>query len=47
MGVLQRGIQTLRWDGVDQWGRRAAAGEYFVQVLLNGKVHTRKVVVLE
>jgi len=46
-GLLPRGVQTLQWDGVDEWGREASAGEYFVQAMLNGQVLTRKVVILQ
>jgi hypothetical protein len=46
-GLLQAGPQAFAWDGLDGRGRRSSAGEYFVQVTVNGRVNTQKVIVLD
>jgi hypothetical protein len=46
-GAVEAGTHTLRWDGRDPRGRRAASGVYFLRVRAEGFAHRDKVVVLD
>jgi predicted glutamine amidotransferase len=41
------GVHTLVWEGKDERGRTVPAGPYFISLEHNGKVMTRKVVLLQ
>jgi hypothetical protein len=46
-GLMPAGQRVVAWDRRDQRGEIVGAGQYFVQVRLDGQMLTRKVVVLE
>ena len=46
-GVPGRGRYTSAWDGVDEHGRRVAAGVYFVTLEVPGAVMTQKALLLK
>jgi hypothetical protein len=39
------GRKEAFWDGLDQFGRAVASGIYYLQLLVNGRSHVRKMVV--
>jgi hypothetical protein len=46
-GMLGQGRHSLRWDGAGDSGRPAAQGVYFLKMETEGKVLTRKIVILK
>ncbi|MHC4794792.1 MAG: FlgD immunoglobulin-like domain containing protein, partial [Planctomycetota bacterium] len=46
-GLLPEGAHAFAWDGADRRGRAVSSGQYFVQVVVDGAVFTRKVIVIE
>jgi hypothetical protein len=45
-GPGEPGMRTVVWDGRDQAGSRVAAGIYFVRLRLDGRIWTRKAVLI-
>ncbi len=46
-GVLPAGDHALTWDGTDDTGRELASGTYFYQLEADGKLETRKSLLLK
>jgi hypothetical protein len=45
-GVWERGRHELVWDGLDNTGREASSGVYFVRLLADGRSEAQKVIVM-
>jgi hypothetical protein len=39
------GRQEAFWDGLDQFGRKVVSGVYFLQLIVNGRSHIKKMLV--
>ena len=44
---LQATTHTFEWDGTDDAGRRVASGVYFYRLVADGRVLTRRMVLLK
>ena len=45
-GPMERGRHELAWDGIDDAGRRASSGVYFVRLEVDGQSLARKLIML-
>lgn len=45
-GVLQRGRNTISWQGNDDFGRAVPSGKYFCQLRVGGQVATRQMTMI-
>lgn len=46
-GQLPAGTHLLRWDRRNELGHRVPVGQYFIRVMLDGRAHTQRLVVLD
>jgi len=45
--TMTAGAHSTRWDGVDEKGRQAASGIYFVRMIAGSYSEVRKIVMLK
>lgn len=45
-GVQSKGIYTIQWDSMNNYGKLVSSGIYFVRVKANGSVYSKKILLL-
>ena len=44
---MNAGTYTVRWDGLDRHGKRSSSGAYYYNIQVNGRIQTKKMLLLK